>query len=207
LWLLDLLDARPGQTLLDVSCGEGTLVHLAQQQGLRAYGVDFSSIALEKAVRDYGLNTTCISNAERLAIIDRSFDFAINIGSVEHYFEPETAVREMSRILKPDGVACILLPNTFSLFGNVLYVWQTGHIFDDGQPLQRYNTQQGWHNLLTENGLEPFKILKYEREWPRVARDLFWYLRRPTKIAKLFIGLLVPVNLANSIVYLCHPAR
>jgi SAM-dependent methyltransferase len=205
LWILSLLDAHPGQTLLDVSSGEGTLGYLAAQHGLRSYGVDFSFAALKKCDKDYGLGSTCVSNAEHLPIADSSFDFITNIGSVEHYLEPEIAIREMSRVLKPEGVACVLLPNAFSLFGNVQYVCQTGDVFDDGQPLQRYNTRLGWHRLLTQNGLEPFKTLKYEREWPRTIQDGWWYLRRPLKVLKLLISPLVPVNLANSIVYLCRP--
>jgi SAM-dependent methyltransferase len=206
LWICSLLKARPGQTLLDVSSGEGTLVHFARQQGLRACGTDFSTAALIKSAREYDLTAIWAANAEQLPVADRSFDFVTNIGSVEHYFDPEAAIRQMSRVLKSDGVACILVPNTFSLFGNVQYAWQTGDVFDDGQPLQRYNTRMGWHKLLVTNGLTPFKTLKYEREWPRTGRDVLWYLLRPRKVLKLLISPLIPVNLANSIVYLCHPS-
>jgi SAM-dependent methyltransferase len=205
LWILSLLDAHASQTLLDVSSGEGSLVHFALERGLRAYGIDFSPIALRTGIDDYDLTSTWVSNAERLSIADRSFDFVTNIGSIEHYFEPGAAVREMSRVLKPNGVACILVPNTFSLFGNVKHVCQVGDVFDDGQPLQRYNTRLGWNRLLVTNGLEPYRVLKYEREWPRTLKDCLWYVRRPTKALRLLITPLIPVNLANSIVYLCHP--
>ena len=204
MWILSLLPAQPGQRLLDVSSGEGSLGYFARRRGLRAYGVDFSFAALKTGVQDYDFRLVCVSNAECLPLPDRSFDFVTNIGSVEHYFDPAIAIREMSRVLKPGGVACILLPNAFSLFGNVKYVWQVGDVFDDGQPLQRYNTRLGWQHLLAENGLHSFKILKYEREWPRTFKDGWWYLRRPLKTLKLFVSFLIPVNLANSIVYLCR---
>ena len=204
LWLLSLLDPRPGQTLLDVSTGEGSLVHFAKQGGLQAFGLDFSYVALRKGREDFDLDTICVSNAEQLPIPDGSFDLITNIGSIEHYFDPDTAIQEMSRVLRPTGVACVLVPNTFSLFGNVQHVWQTGDVFDDGQPLQRYNTRVGWHELLTENGLRPFRTLKYEREWPRTLQDCLWYLARPTKLLKLLISPMIPTNLANSIVYLCR---
>ena len=169
--------------------------------------MDFSFAALQKGMEDYDLRSVWMSNAERLSVADRSFDFVTNVGSVEHYFDPEAAIREMRRILKPEGVACILVPNTFSLFGNVQYAWRAGDAFDDGQPLQRYNTRRGWHRLLEKNGLIPFRTLKYEREWPRTGEDCLWYLKRPSKLLKLLISPLVPVNLANSLVYLCHPSN
>lgn len=204
LWILSLLNARSGQRLLDVSSGEGTLSYWALQRGMRAYGIDISIVALKRGIHDYHFTSVGVANAERLPFADNSFDFVTNIGSVEHYFEPATAIREMSRVLAADGVACILLPNTFSFFGNLFHVWRTGDVFDDGQPLQRYNTRMGWHNLLVQNGLKPFQTLKYEREWPRTYKDGLWYLRRPAKMLKLLISLLVPVNLANSVVYLCR---
>jgi SAM-dependent methyltransferase len=207
LWILNLLNVQPGQKLIDISSGEGTLVYFAQKRGLVSFGIDFSPVALKKGIMDYGLSSSvAASDAECLPIADKSCDYITNIGSVEHYFRPEIAVREMSRVLKPDGVACILLPNAYSLFGNVKYVWQFGEVFDDGQPLQRYNTRIGWSQVLTNNGLQPFKIVKYERERPLTTKDLVWYLRRPMKLLKLLISPFVPLNLSNSIVYLCHSA-
>lgn len=204
LWVLSLLNARPGQRLLDVSSGEGTLSYWALQQGVRAYGIDVSIVALKRGIHDYRCASVGVANAEYLPFADDTFDFVTNIGSVEHYFEPATAIHEMSRVLAANGIACILLPNTFSFFGNLVHVWRTGDVFDDGQPLQRYNTRTGWHNLLIQNGLKPFQTLKYEREWPRTYKDRVWYLRRPAKMLKLLLSPLVPVNLANSIVYLCR---
>ena len=60
--------------------------------------------------------------------------------------------------------------------------------------------------LIREAGLVPFKLVKYEREWPRTRQDLFWYLKSPKKIARLFAAWFIPLNLANCLVYLCRPA-
>lgn len=205
LWLLSLLDAAPGQRLLDVSSGESSLVYFARQQGIDATGLDFSFSALQTGATDYGLNTLVMGNSEQLPFAEKAFDFVTNIGSIEHYFHPETAIQEMSRVLRPRGVACILLPNGFSAFGNVKYVWQTGDVFDDGQPLQRYNTREGWSRLLTENGLQPMRIYGYEREQPRTWSDLKWYTARPGKLVRMLLSPWVPASMANSIVYLCLP--
>lgn len=203
LWLLELAAARPGQSLLDVSCGQGALVDFAARAGLCAYGLDFSMAALGRAQRRAPTGEFFAADAEQLPLPAAVFDRVMNIGSVEHYQHPEAGLREMARVLKPSGIACVLLPNTYGLLGNIKHVWQTGHIFDDGQPLQRYNTRAGWHAMLAANGLSPFKILKYEREWPRTWVDLGWYLARPAKIARLLITPLIPLNFANCLVYLC----
>lgn len=205
LWLIDLLTPQTGRTLIDVSCGEGRLVTFAQAQGLHAIGIDFAVSGVEKGyseTRDAGWS---VGDGEKLPFTSKSADYVTHIGSLEHYHHPEQGMQEIRRILKADGLACILLPNTFGLLGNIKHVLQTGDVFDDGQPLQRYNTRQGWHNLLVKNGLEPIYTTRYERERPYTFRDLMWYIAHPAKLIRLGISPLIPVNFANCIVYVCKP--
>jgi SAM-dependent methyltransferase len=203
LWILHLLPARPGQSLLDISTGEGALVNFARRAGLRAYGFDFSTAAANLAARRQPGNIW-VGDAQQMSIADRGFDFVVNLGSLEHYLDMAVSVRESARILRAEGWACYLLPNTYSVFGNFKYAWKTGEVFDDGQPLQRYNTRGGWQRLLEANGLSVKRVVKYERVWPRTWADAVWYLRRPAKIVRLLMTPFVPVNLANCLVYLCQ---
>ena len=116
-------------------------------------------------------------------------------------------MQEICRTLRSDGVACILLPNTFSLFGNVTYAAGHGDAFDDGQPIQRYNTRVGWTRMLEQSGLSVERVVKYEITIPRTRVDWGWYLRRPRKIAHLVASLVLPLNLANCHVFLCKRAE
>ena len=206
LWLLELLRAKPGQTLLDVSCGEGDLVKFALQQGLQAIGMDFSESALQLGAKQVSSPVFGVANAQSMPLKNDCFDFVTNIGSIEHYIDPGQGIREIKRILKPKGIACILLPNGFCLLGNAKHVWQTGDVFDDGQPIQRYNTLNGWHNLLVENGLIPFQTIKYEMVRPRTSADTLWYLKRPAKLLHLLLTPFLPLTMSNCFVYLCHPS-
>lgn len=203
LWLIALLKPLPGRFLLDVSCGKGRLVTFAQQQGMRAIGLDFALEGVRYGRAESPRSGWAVADGERLPLPDRCIDYVTHIGSLEHYQHPGAGMVEIARVLKPDGVACVLLPNSFGLFGNIQYVWRAGQIFDDGQPLQRYNTRQGWHNMLVAAGLTPMRTLKYEREWPRTWVDVAWYIRQPAKMARLLVTGLVPLNLANFLVYLC----
>lgn len=204
LWLLDLLKPEPGQLLLDVSCGQGRLVKFAQEKGLLAMGMDFAEEAVYKGLVDAPQSGWAVADGERLPLREACVDYVTHIGSLEHYQNPEAGMSEIARVLKSSGTACVLLPNSYGLFGNIKHVWQTGHVFDDGQPLQRYNTRGGWHDMLAANGLKAFRTYKYEREWPRTLADIGWYLTKPAKVARLFVSWLVPTNLANCLVYLCR---
>ena len=207
LWLIELLNARPDQSLLDVSCGQGRLVQLARQRGINAFGTDFSESATIIASYKAQQNIFSVSDAHLLSFPNDKFDFITNIGSIEHYLDPATGIQEMGRVLKPQGVACILVPNTFSLFGNVKYAAQTGDIYQGFQPIERYDTLNGWRKLLVDNGLVPFDVVKFEIVRPRTKQDLRWFLSHPPKIVRYIAMHFVPLALANSFVYLCHPAK
>lgn len=206
MWLLSLLEPQPGQSLLDVSCGQGALLDFAGQAGLQAVGLDLSPSAVTTAGQQVPPPLLCVADAEQLPYSDTRFDYATNIGSIEHYFRPHWAIREMARVLRPDGLALILLPNTFGLLGNILHVWRKGDVFDDGQPLQRYGTLVQWRKLLESNGLQVVRTVKYERAWPRTRQDLLWYIRRPHRLGRVLLAPLVPLNLASFLVYLCRKA-
>ena len=207
LWLVDLLDPQPGKTLLDISCGQGRLVGLAQERGLRALGIDFAfpGVSLGRvACPEAGW---VVGDGECLPIASGSLDYITHIGSLEHYEHPARGVEEIARVLKPEGKACILLPNAFGLLGNIKYVWQHGEVFADHQPLQRYGTRLTWARLLEAGGLRVVRTVGWgEIERPRTAHDLKFMLRHPQKILRWIISWLTPLNLSNDFAFLCTPA-
>lgn len=203
-WLLGLVQPKPGTKLLDVSCGEGKLVELARRRGVFACGVDFSVSAVLRATSDTQLREFAVADGTSLPFRDASFDIITCIGSLEHFVDPSAGVREISRVMAPGARACILLPNTFSLLGNVDYARRYGDIFDDGQPIQRYNTRCGWQRLLENNGLRVIAVHKWELTRPCSVGDYLWYARRPRKLAHYLIGTILPLNLANCFVYICE---
>jgi SAM-dependent methyltransferase len=203
LWLISLLEPQRGRVLLDISCGEGRLVVLARRQGLRASGVDFSIEGIRFGQADSAESGWCVGDGERLPLADSSVDYVTHIGSLEHYMDPQRGTSEIRRVLKPDGRACILLPNAYGLLGNINYVRVTGEIFDDGQPLQRYATRRTWETLLRRGGLEINRVVRYEVELPRTWRDALWLLCRPLKFARAVFTPLIPINLANCLVFIC----
>lgn len=200
-WILDLLPLRADKKLLDVSCGTGRSLHLAAARNVQAVGVDFSLVAVQAAQRE---GIAWVANGEQLPLADQSFDYVLNLGSLEHFEDMESGVQEMARVLKPDGVCCIMVPNTYGLLWTIWHARHTGDVFDDGQPLQRYGTRKQWQRLLEANGLLVQRTLSYEMPPPRTAWQWWSYLRRPkVRMMKYLLWRYVPLNLASMFVFLC----
>ena len=204
LWLISLLQPQPGGVLLDISCGQGRLVTLAQRQGLRAIGVDFAGEAVSKGLMDAPQAGWAVTDGEQLPFPAASVDYVTHIGSLEHYQHPDRGAREITRVLKPDGRACVLLPNAFGLLGNIRYVRTHGEVFDDGQPLQRYATRRTWTSLLHSAGLRVNQIVPYhEIEFPRTRVDAIWLIAHPIKLVRMLVVPFIPKNLVNHFVFIC----
>lgn len=109
--ILDLLEARPGATLLDVSCGSGFLLRAARERGLSAYGVDLSDAAVQLVHQTSPQIPVAVCAGEDLCIRDASCDYVTCLGSLEHFLDVGRGLREMLRVAKPGAQFCIMVPN------------------------------------------------------------------------------------------------
>ena len=102
----------PGQTALDVGCGTGTFaVEIARQVGRegRVHAVDIQPTMLEDArarVEAAGLGDRVSFHhcgAYRMPIEKDSVDVAILIATLSEMPQPQFALEELRRVLKPGG--------------------------------------------------------------------------------------------------------
>lgn len=206
LWLLELVEAQARQLLVDVACGNGRLVQLAAERGIHAIGLDLAIEGISEAAQASKTAHWIVGDGQCLPFPDRCADIVMSIGSLEHYANPVEGVAQLARIVKPEGVVCILLPNAFGLLGNIRHVVRFGEVFDDEQPIQRYATRRTWSIMLNNGGLQIERTVPFaEFNRPRTYNDFFWTYMRPQKFIKAGIGRIVPLNLANHFVFLCRP--
>ena len=203
--LFDLLDIQPGKRLIDIACGLGYLADMAAERGLDAVGIDVSNIALKKAKQECKhAKMLLLGDAERLPWPDHTFDYAVNLGSLEHFIDPAAAVREMRRILKPGGRAALLLPNSHHIRA-IYSVYKYGEMFPDLQDFERFATRVEWERLLAENGLPARSVHKYDTGMARVYKkgnEFFWYLYN---ISFRLFGRWIPLNLTYTFIFICEP--
>lgn len=97
-----------GTRLLDVAIGDGRNMPLIPRD-CHVFGVDISSVLLEKCQRDYADRDMhlVVGEAERLPFPDATFDNVLSMGAINHVNDPGKALREMARVVKPDGIVVI----------------------------------------------------------------------------------------------------
>jgi 2-polyprenyl-6-hydroxyphenyl methylase/3-demethylubiquinone-9 3-methyltransferase len=92
--------------VLDVGCGAGFLSNDLARQGFAVTGLDASASSLEVA-RQYDETHTVTyepGDAYHLPYAAESFEVACAMDFLEHVEEPESIVKEISRVLKPHGL-------------------------------------------------------------------------------------------------------
>ena len=108
--LLMCLEFAPNAaTTLDVGCSAGYVLAAAQSLGLKPTGLAFSAYAAELA-RERGFPSAAASLTE-LPFRDASFDIVTAKHTLEHVHTPRKGMSEIARVLKPGGVAMIVVPD------------------------------------------------------------------------------------------------
>ena len=99
--MLQAVAAAPGMRLLDLCCGPGYGAGEAAARGLDAIGIAPGMVA--EARRGYPGVSFQEGDAEALPFADRSFEAVICPFGLLHLPEPDTAISEVFRVLKPGG--------------------------------------------------------------------------------------------------------
>jgi SAM-dependent methyltransferase len=96
-------------TLLDAGCGTGKLLETCW--AYRAYGLEFSPEAF-RFLRRRGLEHVVQASVCRMPFADACFDVVASLDVLYHVASPGDleGLREMSRVLKPDGLLLLNLP-------------------------------------------------------------------------------------------------
>jgi SAM-dependent methyltransferase len=109
---------KPGMSLLDCGCGPGTIsLGLAEAVAPgRVVGVDLNAGQIEgasKLAQDRGMTNLGFEAASvyQLPFPDHSFDAVFSHALFEHLGEPQAALQEIRRVLRPGGIVGLSSPD------------------------------------------------------------------------------------------------
>lgn len=98
--LIELLEPRPDEIILDLGCGDGALTEKIQKAGSFVAGID-ASRPFVAAAHARGLNVI-LMDGHRLAL-RRRFDAVFSNAALHWMTRPELVLEGVAHCLKPDG--------------------------------------------------------------------------------------------------------
>jgi trans-aconitate methyltransferase len=97
---LALLDPQPGEAILDVGCGDGTLTQAILERGASVVGID-NSLSMVGAARARGLDARLMDAAQLK--FSEAFDAVFSNATLHWVLDKERAARAIWFALKPGG--------------------------------------------------------------------------------------------------------
>jgi SAM-dependent methyltransferase len=158
---------KPGQPVVDLGTGTGTVARGFARRGCLVVGIDPSEPLLEQARR--------LDAAEGLSVeyrTGRAEDTGLPSGAVEvvsagqcwHWFDRPRAAREVARILRPEGAIVIAHFDWIPLAGNV--VRATESLIELHNPAWKFGGGLGvhpkWLRDLGEAGFRQIETFSYD---------------------------------------------
>ncbi|GAA5071509.1 methyltransferase domain-containing protein [Nocardia iowensis] len=109
------LRLQPGHTVLDIACGPGEITTALARTvgpGGLAVGIDISESMLTRAAHRHRAGNTAFlrADAQRLPLRDHTVDAVTCIAGLQLIPDPDAALAEMIRVLRPGGYLAVLVP-------------------------------------------------------------------------------------------------
>jgi ubiquinone/menaquinone biosynthesis C-methylase UbiE len=118
--LIDLLQPRPGEMILDVGCGTGVFTLNILDCGPRMIGLDISQPMLRRAqqkAKGYPFQSVA-GDMQALPFGDGCFDKVVSMTTLEFIAEGIEAVDDLFRVTKKGGVVVVTTLNRLSPWAN-----------------------------------------------------------------------------------------
>jgi ubiquinone/menaquinone biosynthesis C-methylase UbiE len=198
---IELLQVKSGCRLLDIGCGPGQVLQSAVKSGLSTIGVDLSIEALKLAKYISPKSGLILTSAGNLPFPDQYFDYITLIGVLEHFTEMEKSILEIQRVAKNDALFCIMVPNSRTLYWQILEKFHYG----DNQGNENAYPLNYWKDLFIESN---FRILDLKRDKWRMKK-ISGIIQRNGSFSsgmQKLIEKIIPIQFAHQFIFLLTEA-
>lgn len=127
-YILDFarFDEWKGKRVLEIGVGLGADHQRFVESGAKVTGIDLTQRAIELTemrLAAFDLHSDLqIADAECMQMPDNDFDLVYSWGVIHHSPDPERVVRQILRVLRPGGLARVMVYSKWSLVGLMLWL-------------------------------------------------------------------------------------
>lgn len=175
---INKLNLKPNDVVLDAGCGLGRhLRHLARKPELTIYGIDKNTWALRQTAKSMDTQPDALSkdylvsiaDINKLPFADASFDCIICSEVLEHIPDHKNAIKELDRILKPQGTLVVSVPRYFA--ERICWLISYDYHNEEGGHIRIYR-KKILQKMLTNQGFKCWKV-----NYKHALHSPYWWLK------------------------------
>ena len=166
--VLELLDAKPGERILDLGCGTGHLTAKIAETGAYAMGIDRSPEMIRQAKDRYPSLRFEVMDAQEIAL-DGNFDAVFSNATLHWIKEPERVIVGIKKLLRPGGRFVAEFGgkgNTSELLKAIQHAWAKLQLAGPAPQPWYYPSLAEYAGLLEQHGFEVTHATLFDRPTP-----------------------------------------
>jgi len=148
---------KPGQAVLDLGCGPRDQAAVFTHLGCKYVGLDYENPAAD-----------ILADAHAIPFRSQTFDVVFSYAVLQHLHNPQVAIAEVDRVLKPGGMYCGTVSQGQQFIASYFHMtpWGVLSLMNDTGLVP----QQLWHSYDT------LRALAKTGRYPRVVKSLLGVL-------------------------------
>ena len=191
--------------VLEIGCAPGKqLAYVGKILRAKVSGIDFSERGINFSERLFEAlsiegDLRC-ENIFSTTFQPNSFDFVYSSGVIEHFDDPTAIVRRHIELLRPGGIALIVIPNYHGIYGRLQSYFDPENILIHNLNIMTSDAlaKLAPADLIDEIHLFPYGrlnpwLINFDKKWPPiVAKAVYFFLNGIGMLQPFDIKILCP---------------